>query len=146
MNPRIIWYVVFSVCEALRGIYTSAKCLMLDCSMRILFIVMYCSMYCTTLCMSYLLVLLCIYVCMQDAETVKSLSNAIASFEGAVIAVSHDESFVNSLLGATATAAASEDKDGINLNTAIYTLSNQRIMRFEGTFQKYKQSIMKSIR
>ncbi len=75
----------------------------------------------------------------------QALSSAIATFEGAVIAVSHDESFVNSLLGGSKTTDKVNKGTPLVDNTAIYTLSDQQIRRFEGTFREYKKKVMKSV-
>jgi len=68
---------------------------------------------------------------------VAALARAISTFEGAVVAVSHDEAFVNSLLGSTTPEGGK--------NTAIYTLAHQKIQRFEGNFRDYKKQIMKGL-
>jgi hypothetical protein len=79
-----------------------------------------------------------------------------------VITVSHDEAYVNAILGytplpntttTTTAAAAGIDltaENTVNTSTLaiareIYVLSKKTLRKFEGTFQEYKQLVLKKV-
>ena len=86
----------------------------------------------------------------MDTATTAALCNALAHFEGAIIAVSHDESFVNTLMnrqspstgGAGSNTSGSGDSDN---KGEIWTLSKKQLKRFDGTFSEYKKEIRKKL-
>lgn len=68
---------------------------------------------------------------------------ALSSYQGAIIAVSHDEAFVNRLVAASAsdvTASETQVSKG-----EIWVLSKQNVSRFDGSFKDYKNLIMKKV-
>ena len=73
-----------------------------------------------------------------DHATVKALCDALETFEGAVIAVSHDESFVNRVI---ARATVATDRKGAELKGELWVMSRRRLTRFDGSFSAYKAKI-----
>lgn len=55
----------------------------------------------------------------MDFETVGSVQDAVAAFEGAVVVVSHHQSFI----------------DALNLD--LYLLRQRRLTPYDGTFKEY---------
>ena len=81
-----------------------------------------------------------------DADTVRALCESLHAFEGTIISVSHDEAFVNRVIGATATVGAgsggADQGAGLKaLGGEIWVLESQRVKRFDGTFSSYKRSV-----
>ena len=81
-----------------------------------------------------------------DADTVRALCESLRAFEGTIISVSHDEAFVNRVIGATATVGASsggaDTVSGLKaLGGEIWVLESQRVTRFDGTFSNYKRKV-----
>lgn len=60
-----------------------------------------------------------------DMETIDALADALSSFEGAVVCVSHDLAFIEKVF---------DD---------VYVCENQRLERFKGTATEYKESLKK---
>ena len=60
------------------------------------------------------------------------------TYEGAVIAVSHDESFVNRVI---ARATVATDRKGAELKGELWVMSRRRLTRFDGSFSAYKAKI-----
>lgn len=58
-----------------------------------------------------------------DFETVASVRDAVAAFEGAVVVVSHHQSFID------------------ELELDLYMLKNKRLTPYEGTFAEYLESL-----
>jgi len=73
-----------------------------------------------------------------DHATVKALCDALETYEGAVIAVSHDESFVNRVI---ARATVATDRKGAELKGELWVMSRRRLTRFDGSFSAYKAKI-----
>lgn len=84
-----------------------------------------------------------------DSVTSAALCEALASFEGAIIAVSHDESFVNSLMASAEKAANAEgkkDKDAVALSRGeLWVMSKKQVRRMDGSFSDYKKLIKQKI-
>jgi ATP-binding cassette subfamily F protein 3 len=80
-----------------------------------------------------------------DTETVDALCNALQSYEGTIIAVSHDEAFVTRVIS----KASTSDKDAIasgNVNIGeLWVLSKRKLKKFEGTFKEYKNKVMAGV-
>jgi ATP-binding cassette, subfamily F, member 3 len=82
-----------------------------------------------------------------DADTVRALCESLRAFQGTIIAVSHDEAFVNRVIAATATTGASTcsstDADaGLKaLGGEIWVMESRKVTRFDGTFSGYKRKI-----
>jgi ATP-binding cassette subfamily F protein 3 len=86
-----------------------------------------------------------------DGDTVRALCEALESFEGAIIAVSHDEAFVNRVIASAGQGQGQghgsekddDDKDGgvSKLGGDILVMSKQKVVRFQGAFREYKQMI-----
>ena len=79
-----------------------------------------------------------------DTDTCRALCMALASFQGAILAVSHDESFVNQVIG------DSELKSGTSKYPSagsgeLFVLSQRRVKRYEGSFQQYKAEIRRGV-
>lgn len=72
---------------------------------------------------------------------VRALCGALKAYEGAIIAVSHDEAFVNQVFGAQDVAAGEVARE----SGEIWVLSKRKLSRFEGTFKDYKNEILKKI-
>lgn len=83
------------------------------------------------------------YFLLLYSDTVRALCKALSSYEGTVIAVSHDESFVNKLINNVPGISASSAKKP-NCGQ-IWVLSKCRLRRFDGTFKEYKKLIMSKI-
>lgn len=84
-----------------------------------------------------------------DSVTSAALCEALASFEGAIIAVSHDESFVNSLMASAEKSASEEGKKGNDAAALsrgeIWVMSKKQVRRMEGSFSDYKKMIKQKI-
>lgn len=74
-----------------------------------------------------------------------ALCNALSTFEGAVIAVSHDEAFVNSILNTKHPSQKNHSEDDNSLNNEIYVVGDRSVTYFEGTFKDYKKLVMNSV-
>lgn len=90
-----------------------------------------------------------------DTVTAAALCEALAHFEGAIVAVSHDESFVNTLMNSTkmssevnGTKKNSSDAtligSGINKGE-IWIMSKRQLKRYDGSFAEYKKAIKRKI-
>lgn len=75
-----------------------------------------------------------------DSHTVAALCQALETYNGAIIAVSHDESFVNQVINNTKC-----DKQGNLTGGELWILSKQRLHRYDGTFAQYKKQIMNKV-
>lgn len=90
-----------------------------------------------------------------DSDTVRALCDALDSYEGSIIAVSHDEAFVNRIM---------QPKSGTNCNVSgiaisvgasgngdsptggqLWVMSKKRLQRFDGDFKSYKKLILKKL-
>jgi len=85
-----------------------------------------------------------------DSVTSAALCEALASFEGAIIAVSHDESFVNSLMASAEKAVAGDGKKEHDVTAGlsrgeIWIMSKKKVRRMEGSFSDYKKMIKQKI-
>jgi len=83
-----------------------------------------------------------------DASTVLALCSALESYEGAIIAVSHDEAFVNKVIasaGVPSTAAGTDRRSDPTTRGELWVLSQQRLKRFDGSFNDYKKAIRKKV-
>ena len=73
--------------------------------------------------------------------------------QGAIVAVSHDESFVNKLLQPPMVQVGSTDNHHPHNHTTaaaaaegeLWVLSKRRVQRFNGSFSEYKKIITKNI-
>ena len=72
-----------------------------------------------------------------DSDTVRALCEALSSFDGTIIAVSHDEKFVDTML---ASCGDPTNPDTVSQGT-IYIMSKSKMNRFDGTFRDYKRKI-----
>lgn len=70
------------------------------------------------------------------------MCGALKAYEGAVIAVSHDEAFVNEVFSGAANEINGEDAGRAG---EIWVLSRKKLSRFDGTFKDYKNEILKKI-
>jgi ATPase subunit of ABC transporter with duplicated ATPase domains len=68
----------------------------------------------------------------------------LKSFDGAVLAVSHDESFVNNVITGNRVDQLAEGT-ATTRPGEIWALSKQKVTRFEGTFKDYKNAILKTV-
>jgi hypothetical protein len=67
----------------------------------------------------------------------------VVTVQGAILAVSHDESFVNKVINA---ATPGDAKLGGALPRGeLWVLSKQRLQRFDGSFSEYKKLITKKV-
>lgn len=88
------------------------------------------------------------------------LCDALSTFEGAIIAVSHDEEFVNQVIAGRNKPrdqqqqqphqqqqqhAAKKDALAQELGGQIWVMSKQELRVFDGTFQQYKQLVLKRV-
>lgn len=80
-----------------------------------------------------------------DSDTERALCNALSTYEGAVIAVSHDEAFVSRLLGASISQGDDDSKALPGEKGDIWVLSKQKVTRFDGAFKDYKNLILRKI-
>ena len=84
-----------------------------------------------------------------DSYTVNALCEALESFTGAIIAVSHDESFVSRVIlgkgsgdaGEKNHPAPSADRE----RGQLFVFSKKRVQRYDGSFTDYKKAIMKKV-
>jgi len=94
-----------------------------------------------------------------DADTVRALCESLSTFEGAIIAVSHDEAFVNKVINGIGVVdqEGSDGKSGSILkdtykdaNTGLpkgelWVMSKRRLQRFDGEFREYKKIIRRKV-
>ena len=64
------------------------------------------------------------------------------TYQGAILAVSHDESFVNKVINASVDGST---KDPNALPGELWVMSKQRLQRFDGSFKEYKKMITKKV-
>lgn len=76
----------------------------------------------------------------MDADTVRALCEALATYEGTIITVSHDEAYVNRVL-----ASGGEIADGVSKGE-IWILSHHTLRRYDGGFKDYKKQVLKKVR
>ena len=79
-----------------------------------------------------------------DTDTCRALCKALASFKGAILAVSHDESFVNQVIGGNELGAKA-DNGHTAASGELLVLSQRRICRYEGSFRQYKAEIRRHV-
>jgi ATP-binding cassette subfamily F protein 3 len=81
-----------------------------------------------------------------DADTVNALCVALEGYDGAIIAVSHDEAFVNRVIASKhiPDMKSKNDIDSV-LGGELLVMENQKLKRFDGSFQAYKKQIMKKV-
>lgn len=78
-----------------------------------------------------------------DSDTERALTEALSTYQGAIVAVSHDEAFVNKLMRPESSSQeASKTEKPVG---EIWVLSKQKLTRFEGSFKDYKRSIMQKL-
>jgi ATP-binding cassette subfamily F protein 3 len=91
-----------------------------------------------------------------DGDTVYALCEALQTFTGAVIFVSHDETFINCVLNRdgrpehadafsnsnTAPVSVFQGMEGVPMGE-LWVLSKKRVKRFEGNFTAYKKVVKK---
>ena len=80
-----------------------------------------------------------------DAETVSALCTALETYEGAIITVSHDESYVNRVISSAVIGDEESKKAGTALHGELWVMSKQKLTRFDGTFKDYKKQVMKKL-
>lgn len=79
----------------------------------------------------------------MDSDTERALTEALSTYQGAIVAVSHDEAFVNKLMRPESSSQeASKTEKPVG---EIWVLSKQKLTRFEGSFKDYKRSIMQKL-
>jgi len=81
-----------------------------------------------------------------DADTVRALCEALSTFDGAIIAVSHDESFVNKVIKGAVVGDKESKENGTAQRGELWIMSKKRLQRFDGEFNDYKKQIAKKIR
>ena len=79
-----------------------------------------------------------------DTDTCRALCKALASFKGAILAVSHDESFVNQVIGGNELGAKA-DNGHTAASGELLVLSQRCICRYEGSFRQYKAEIRRHV-
>ena len=66
--------------------------------------------------------------------------------QGAILAVSHDESFVNKVINSAPPGAEKTNAAGTGLPPGeLWVLSKCRLQRFDGSFKEYKKMITKKV-
>ncbi len=88
---------------------------------------------------------ICIFFCLQptnhlNSETMQALCNALESYQGAVIVVSHDEAFVSKVIE----GAIVGDKDS-GIHGELWVMSKGKLARFDGSFKAYKSKVLKKV-
>eukprot|EP00602_Paraphysomonas_sp_CaronLab_P003067 CAMPEP_0185033886 /NCGR_PEP_ID=MMETSP1103-20130426/23279_1 /TAXON_ID=36769 /ORGANISM="Paraphysomonas bandaiensis, Strain Caron Lab Isolate" /LENGTH=757 /DNA_ID=CAMNT_0027570319 /DNA_START=75 /DNA_END=2348 /DNA_ORIENTATION=+ len=82
-----------------------------------------------------------------DSDTVRALGDALDTYKGAIIVVSHDEAFINRLLTGSADGIRKENVRAADVvDGQLWVLSKKRLNRFDGSFRDYKKKIMKKLR
>lgn len=80
-----------------------------------------------------------------DHDTLRALCDALSDFKGAIIAVSHDESFVNRVIASAVTGDKRAVSAGLAAKGELWVMSKQRLTRFDGSFSEYKKMIRKKV-
>ena len=80
-----------------------------------------------------------------DSDTVRALCEALEGYAGAIIAVSHDENFVNRVIASASTVSARAAQQGVDIRGELWVMSKQALKRFDGSFLEYKKIIRKSV-
>mmetsp|Transcript_25219 Transcript_25219/g.24139 ORF Transcript_25219/g.24139 Transcript_25219/m.24139 type:complete len:293 (+) Transcript_25219:379-1257(+) len=80
-----------------------------------------------------------------DTDTVRALCEALETYEGAIIAVSHDEAFVNRVIATSLTGDKKAIAAGSALQGELWVMSKKKVQRFNGTFRDYKKAIRKAV-
>jgi len=76
-----------------------------------------------------------------DVDTSRALCEALDHYTGAIIAVSHDEHFVNRVI-----TRESQEKTKDFVKGQIFVMSKNRLQLFEGNFNQYKQVVIKKVK
>lgn len=76
-----------------------------------------------------------------DADTSRALCEALDTYTGAIIAVSHDEHFVNRVI-----TRESQEKTKDFIKGQIFVMSKNQLQLFDGNFNQYKQIVIKKVR
>ena len=82
-----------------------------------------------------------------NSDTVRALCEALSSYEGTVVAVSHDETFVNRVISSVpATSAAARKVSSTETSRGqLWVLSKRKLQIFDGSFKEYKKLVMKKV-
>lgn len=83
----------------------------------------------------------------MDSTTVKALCDALDTYQGSIIAVSHDEAFINRVIAGNDRPPPYEGETVRCPPVAgeLWVMSKRRLMRFEGSFRDYKKMIHKKV-
>jgi len=87
-----------------------------------------------------------------DSDTVRALCEALETYEGAIICVSHDEAFVNRIIAsagksgkkkknADGTSSTVDEEVTGEMAGDIMVMSKQKVKKWEGAFRDYKRMI-----
>ena len=75
----------------------------------------------------------------------EALCIALETYEGAIITVSHDESYVNRVISKAMVGDEESKKAGSALHGELWVMSKKKLTRFDGSFQDYKKQVMKKL-
>ncbi len=79
-----------------------------------------------------------------DADSSRALCEALNTFKGAIIAVSHDENFVNQVIGSNEPPPSGGS--GADAPTGeLLVLDDGRVSRWNGSFREYKAEVRKRV-
>lgn len=82
----------------------------------------------------------------MDSTTVKALCDALDTYQGSIIAVSHDEAFINRVIaGNDRPPEDGESGRRPPIAGELWVMSRKKLQRFEGSFREYKKMIHKKV-
>mmetsp|Transcript_9168 Transcript_9168/g.9238 ORF Transcript_9168/g.9238 Transcript_9168/m.9238 type:complete len:786 (+) Transcript_9168:135-2492(+) len=85
-----------------------------------------------------------------DGSTVNALCQALETYEGAIISVSHDEAFINKVIAGEdrvneQTSTSQKNKSQNILGGELWIVSKCKVKRFDGSFRDYKKLIHRKV-
>ena len=82
-----------------------------------------------------------------DADSSRALCEALNTFKGAIIAVSHDENFVNKVIGSNEPlpSGGSQKNYAQGQTGELLVMDDGQVSRYNGSFREYKTEVRKKV-
>ena len=81
-----------------------------------------------------------------DADSSRALCEALTTFKGGIIAVSHDENFINHVIGGLESGVSSSKAGDSGVPRGeLLVMEDSRVSLWGGTFRQYKEEVKKRV-